>query len=160
MLSLAVRPAAPGKGVDLRGLGLKVARTLVVEHVHVVVRGEAFRLDIIDGTVTQGPVAITFLLDHDTRLLARVNAVGRLVRLLAGRPVPRLADDRRFLHALSALAAWDARNAGHSLRAIADQELGPGEWPGPGEWRKSAARRLVAAGESLVAKGPRWILAR
>jgi hypothetical protein len=56
------------------------------------------------------------------------------------------------------LHAHDAREAGASLRDIAELLLGPGDWPGDGEWRKSQARRLVQAGASLIRSGPRSIL--
>jgi len=57
-----------------------------------------------------------------------------------------------------ALRTHDARMAGASLRDMAIELLGPGEWPGPGECRKSAMRRLVAMGEKLVRQGPLPIL--
>lgn len=65
----------------------------------------------------------------------------------------------RFYRLAMALRAWDLRGAGASLRRIADELCGPGEWPGPGEYRKSAARRYVKMGEALVAGGPGALLA-
>ena len=113
----------------------------------------ALRLDVIEGTVSAGPVSLHFDLPYDDRLEHRVAAI----RALSGtKPIgcrhPQLAARLR------ALQAADARAAGASLREIADGLLGIGDWPGDGEHRKSAARRLVATGEKLIQQGPLPIL--
>lgn len=55
--------------------------------------------------------------------------------------------------------AVDGRDAGASLKDIADHVLGPGDWPGDGEHRKSMIRRMIVNGDRMLSVGPRAILA-
>ncbi|MBT2189280.1 DUF2285 domain-containing protein [Sphingobium sp. H33] len=90
----------------------------------------------------------------DDHLDARIAAM-RALRC----SVPNGRRHIRLVRKLLALQAVDARNAGASLREIAENLLGRGEWPGDGEHRKSNVRRLLDSGEDMLRAGPRAILA-
>jgi hypothetical protein len=94
-----------------------------------------------------------FDIRDDDHLAAQIAAL-RVLDGFTGIPA-----HRHLVRHLRALAAIDARSAGASLRETADLVIGPGDWPGDGEHRKSQVRRLVTAGERLVAAGPGPILA-
>nr|WP_246448108.1 DUF2285 domain-containing protein [Novosphingobium flavum] len=94
----------------------------------------------------------------DGRLAKQIETIRRLDAWFSGCVPKRPQAGFRILRMATALRARDARMAGASLRDIAMDLLGPGDWPGPGECRKSAARRLVAMGERLVLDGPLPIL--
>jgi len=125
------------------------------EHLIVEPGGEVIRLDVIDGTVTAGPVMLRFDLADDDRLDLQVSAM-RAFRGAASVVRPNVQLARRLL----ALQAVDEHDAGASLRETADIVLGLGAWPGDGEHRKSYVRRLLAAGSRMIAAGPRAILTR
>jgi hypothetical protein len=127
------------------------------EHVRFIVHGEVFRLDVVSGTVMSGPVHLTYLLAQDGWLARQMDTIRRLEQRLAGGP-GQVEGASRIARSAIALRARDARADGASLRQIATELLGAGEWPGPGEYRKSAIRRLVSMGERLVRQGPLPIL--
>jgi len=151
--------ALPPKGAgprlfDARSPNISSLRRPNCEHLLVDRGNEPIRLDIIEGTVTNGPVTLSFDFADDDSL------DGRLAALEAFRD-PRLAEHRYHWLArrLLALRAFDAREANASLREIADIVLGCGDWPGDGEHRKSLVRRLVVTGTEMVRAGARAILA-
>lgn len=144
---------------DIAQFAARIIRRSSREHVYLAIGGETFRLDLVCGTVTAGPVQISYLLARNGRLPKQIETIQRLEARLAGCATERTRDGVRIARLATALRAWDARMAGASLRDIAADLLEPGDWPGPGECRKSAARRLVATGGALVAAGPRPILA-
>jgi hypothetical protein len=155
---VAARALLPGRGVgrlfDLIREGGRVARASCGEHLLVDRDGALLRIDIIDGTVVAGPVALHFDVPDDDRLKDRIATI----LAFAGRNTVA----RRHLRLASwllALHAADTRAAGASLRDVADFVLGPGDWPGAGEYRKSVVRRMIATGEQMVRAGPRAILA-
>jgi hypothetical protein len=160
VLSVAARRTTSIFGVDLACLDARVITSNVGEHVQLVLLGEIFRLDIHIGTVNAGPVELTFLIARDHRLPIHLEAVRRFDARLAGTAPTRPRHHSWAVRAAKALRAHDASMAGASLRDIANGIFGFGEWPGPGEYRKSAARRLVAAGGRLVREGVAPILAR
>lgn len=149
---LGVRAAAPG-GAGERLFDALLATARVVksphaEHLLIVRPGSAIRLDVIEGTVTAGPVALHFDLADDHRLSAQISAISAFRSpASAGRRHVRLTS------CLLALQAIDARSVGASLREIADMLLGPGDWPGDGEYRKSHVRRLLVVGADLACSG-------
>lgn len=132
---------------------LRAVRGWSGEHVLVDRGGVGLRLDVIEGTVSAGPVALHFDLPDDDRLEHRVATV----RALSGKKSIGCRH-QQIAGRLRALQAADARTAGASLREIADGLLGIGDWPGDGEHRKSAVRRLVTTGERLIQQGPLPIL--
>lgn len=159
MLSVFARPVVGVHGVDLRRFGSRIASDRHGEHVHLVIGGESFRLDVVGGSLAAGPVNLDYLIAQDGRLARQLETVRRLDARLAGRAVKRREGAGWMQRRAAALRAWDARAADASLREIAVMLCGPGEWPGPGECRKSAARRFVTMGERLIAEGPWPVLA-
>lgn len=133
---------------------VRVLRGSVGEHLLVDRADMAVRLDVIDGTVLAGPVSLHFDIPDDRHLEARLATIRAFATAIPpGRPHLQLA---RRVHALHAV---DARDAGASLREIADLILGPGDWPGDGEHRKSLVRRMIASGDRMLSAGPRAVLA-
>ncbi len=127
------------------------------EHVRIDHASHVLRLDVIEGTLTDGPVHLQAELGIGQGLAAQVAAALTLRELMSGQITPHASHDREAA-ALLRLWAFDARQAGTSLREIANLLLGAGDWPGDGEYRKSRARRLVAAGEEMVRLGPGCLL--
>lgn len=158
VLTAAAQASAGPGAVDLTRFGLRTVAGWGAEHVRFAVLGEVFRLDVTSGTVSAGPVELTYLVARDWRMAAQIDTVRRLERRLSGIRRGNLKGSSRIARCAMALRAHDARAAGASLRQIAWNLYGPGEWPGPGEFRKSAARRLVAMGDMLVREGPLPIL--
>lgn len=159
MLSVFVHPAVAAQGADLLQFGPKMVSGGDGEHVHLVIGGESFRLDVVEGALAAGPVNLVYLIAQDDRLARQLETVRRLDARLAGCAVKEREPAAWMRRRAIALRAWDARAAGASLREIAVMLCGPGEWPGPGECRKSAARRFVVMGERLIAEGPWPVLA-
>lgn len=142
---------------DLRALSAQVAVGADREHARIDQAGIMVRLDIIAGTLMNGPVSLTFELLDGPGLPFQIDALRQLQEQATGtRAAP--SPQRRLAAMLLPLCAFDERARGASLRNIADMLLGHGEWPGDGDHRKSQARRLVAAGEALVRGGSRAIL--
>jgi hypothetical protein len=123
-----------------------------MEHLLIDRGGDLVRLDVIEGSVAGGPVALRFDLADDDRLDFRIAAL----RLFRGSPPAR--GHARLTGRLRALHAADMQDTGASLRDIADVLLGPGDWPGDGEHRKSQVRRLIVAGQDMKRRGARAIL--
>lgn len=145
----------PDGGRSFDGAAAAV-RALRGQHEHLLVDRDGIitRLDIVDGTALAGPVSLHFDLPDDSRLETRIGAIRAF--LTTGSSSPRNVQFARRVHALHAV---DARDAGANLRDIADLVLGPGNWPGDGEHRKSLVRRMIAAGDRMIAGGVRPVLA-
>lgn len=154
---LTVRALNPTDGharlFDAQSADVRMVQSSNCEHLLVGRGGDIIRLDVIEGTTAAGPVALRFELTDDDRLEAGVVAI---CTFRATRPTGRRYG--RLARRLFALQAVDARDAGASLREIADILLGPGDWPGDGEHRKSYVRRLFDAGSRMIRSGPREIL--
>lgn len=154
---LTVRAIKPVDGrarlFDARHVEVRIVRAPQSEHLLIDCGGDLCRLDVVEGTVAAGPVALRFDLADDDRLGSQI-AVIKTFRAAAASE-PRYG---RVARRLLALHAVDARDAGASLRETADILFGPGEWPGDGEHRKSLVRRLLVAGERFIREGPRAIL--
>lgn len=158
VLSVIARATTAPDATDIRRFEPRVLPSANREHVRLIVHGEAFRLDVVLGTVISGPVHLTYLLTRGERLTRQIETIRRLELAFAGIDPGRVVGTSRVVRSAMALRACDARASGVSLREIAILLLGPGEWPGPGECRKSAVRRLVAFGEKLIRRGPLPIL--
>ena len=139
---------------DAHTADVRVLRGPSGEHLITDRGGEPVRLDVIEGTTVAGPVMLRFDVADDDRLDVRIAAV-RALRYTASTGRRHIQLARKLL----ALQAVDARDAGASLREIAELLLGSGEWPGDGEHRKSNVRRLVETGEGVLRAGPRAMLA-
>lgn len=142
-----------GRRFDACAMNARILSSAQGEHVALTRGGETVRLDVVEGTVRCGPVALCFELTDDDALPAQLEAI-RAFRSPAGPPRSK----SKLVRGLVSLHAHDAREAGASLREIAELLLGPGEWPGDGEWRKSQARRLVVDGQRLCLRGPTAVL--
>jgi len=156
---LAAR-AIPGEAphsIDLGGFAKCAIVSARGEHIRIDANGRLVRLDVAEGTLLAGPASVTVELPIGTCLPEQLAALSELRHLLAGRSA-RTRKSKALHSQLFALAAYDARADGASLRAIADTFLGHGDWPGDGEHRKSRARRLIAKGAAMIRAGPRAIL--
>jgi hypothetical protein len=155
---LAVRALKPTDGharlFDGMSADVRTVRGPRCEHLIVDPGGEVIRLDVIDGTVTAGPVSLRFDLVDDDRLQPKISAINAYRRVTVLAPRHTQLGNR-----LLALQALDARHAGASLRETADIVLGSDAWPGEGEHRKSLVRRMIVAGERMIRAGPKAILA-
>jgi hypothetical protein len=158
VLLVAARATTALDVTDLRRFDPRVVRDTDGEHVRLIVHGEVFRLDVVSGTVMSGPAHLTYLLAQNGRLARQMDTIRRLEQKLAGTGPGQVEGTSRIVRSATALRARDARADGASLRQIANELLGGGEWPGPGDYRKSAIRRLVGMGERLVRQGPLPIL--
>lgn len=143
---------------DLRGLSARVLCGPSIQHVRVDLPGAVVRLDVIDGTLVDGPVTLIFELPDDFRLSSRLDALASFQAARCGAPHVAPLQEKLSRKLLS-LHAADAEAVGASLRDIANALFGEDDWPGNGEHRKSRVRRLVAAGRTLIRAGPRAILA-
>ena len=154
---LAVRAGGPVRDkarlFDAAMLDARVLRGRHAEHLLITRGNDIFRLDVIEGTIAAGPVALRFDLADDHRLPAQISAISRLYgKPVMGRRHGQIASRLLALHAL------DARDAGASLREVAELVLGPGAWPGDGDHRKSLVRRLIVAGDDMVRAGPTGVM--
>ncbi|WP_066961510.1 DNA -binding domain-containing protein [Rhizorhabdus dicambivorans] len=120
---------------------------------------EPLRLDVVAGSILDGPVRLEPALCLDRDVERQILAIRRLRALLAGDPLP-VEPDPRLPRLVLALRVLDARREGASLRAIGTVLLDNSDWPGEGEWMKSAVRRLVALAGALQKAGPRGVLQR
>ncbi|MBS0284447.1 MAG: DUF2285 domain-containing protein [Proteobacteria bacterium] len=142
------------KVFDAFGPTVRVLRGPSHEHLLIQRAGTSLRFDIIEGTVLAGPVSLHFIVPDDHCLETRITTIRTICSI--NRPGRQHLQLARRVHALH---AKDARDAGASLREIADRVLGPGDWPGDGEHRKSLVRRMIATGEDMVQAGPFVVLA-
>jgi hypothetical protein len=115
-------------------------------------RGDLVRVDLIGDSLHGEPRILHFYLPDDDWLDDRLAAIRILRGQRGGGSHPQLA--RR----LPCLWAIDVRDAGASLKEIADYVLGTGDWPGDGEHRKSMVRRMIATGDRMLRDGPCAIL--
>lgn len=142
---------------DLRRFCAHILTGAGCEHVLLDLEGMAVRLDVLQGSLREGAVFLCVELPLGPRLAARLDALQDF-RAIAGRGTVRHKSMRTLEERFRALSAFDAWLAGASLRAIAEAQFGPGEWPGEGEHRKSSVRRLIGKGRAMVLAGPGAIL--
>jgi len=142
-----------GRPFDARAANTRVVNGAHAQHLMIDLGGEVIRLDVIDGTVSAGPVTLRFDLADDGCLLTQLSAIRAFCE-----PTPIRRTHVQLARRLLALQAVDARDAGASLRETADILFGPGDWPGDGEHRKSHVRRLLVVGSRMIQCGPRAIL--
>lgn len=150
---------AEGRVFDLPRVSAQMAVGADREHVRIDQASTVIRLDIIAGTLRNGPVSLAFELVDGPGLPFKIDALRQFHEYATGARAAA-SPHKRLAAMLLPLCAFDERARGASLRHIADMLLGHGDWPGDGDHRKSRARRLVAAGEALVRAGPQAILAR
>jgi hypothetical protein len=135
------------------------------EHVAIRRGGGILRLDVVDGTLRDGPVRLFHRLARQSELESKMPRLRQLAAFLEfGAVAPWIIPtDPRLDRLILALRVLDARAAGASLRQIAIGLLcvrtGSVDWPGDGDSTKSRVRRLVALSEALSLAGPRGVLA-
>lgn len=124
------------------------------------------RLDVEEGTLTEGPVALHYLLDGARDAELQLETVRRLVALCAERRFsPELfPSDPHRARCLLLLRVHDALRAGASQRDIAALLFG-GEhvrrdWSGASDSLRSRVRRLVRETRQMAAGGYRWLIKR
>jgi hypothetical protein len=150
--------AAGNSLFDLRSVSARMVIGRGREYLRIDHGSGVVRIDIVDGSVREGPVSLRFELGDNSALPVQLDALRQYRELSEGGRTDAQAH-RRLADMLLPLHAFDERARGASLRFMADALLGAGDWPGDGEHRKSRVRRLVATGEALMRAGPRTILA-
>lgn len=131
---------------------MRVVKGRSCEHVLLDVDRASVRLDLVEGSLTGGPVILRFEIAFDDRLSRQMDVIRSLA---GGRHFPR---EERLARKLLGLEAFDAHAEGASLRETARLVLGPGDWPGTGDHRKSLVRRMIVAGARMIAEGPGAVL--
>lgn len=137
---------------DASLLAARIAIGTSCEHVLLDAVGGPVRLEVIEGTMIAGPVALRFDVICDDRLPHQLAALQRL-----SRPSPYRRHEQ-LARKLFSLEAFDTHAAGATLRETARLVLGPGDWPGTGDHRKSQVRRMIAAGARMIEEGPGAVL--
>src|SRR3546814_19304953 len=94
------------------------------EHVRCIVHGEAFRLEVVSGTVMSGPVHLTYLLAQDERLARQMDTIRRLEQGLADTEAGHVEGTSRMVRSALALRARDARAVGASLGRSEERGVG------------------------------------
>jgi hypothetical protein len=152
---------------DLRKLPVQVLVLLAPSGTeHLLIGDDAcqVRLDVVTGTVLEGPVQFRYDLAGAVGLEAKLLTLQRLVALLRlGRFPKRLVlEDRRTRRWLAALRALDARRGGATHRDIAIALFGvaavEADWKGRSAYLRCRVQRLIRLGESLVQGGYRNLL--
>ena len=135
-----------------------------IEHLLLSTASGPLRLDIVEGTVRDGPVDLTLTLNVDLSIIRQCDSIPNLLRHfdIAGAGRWRTIEDRRLPRLVEALRVGDALDDGASLREIAAALKCTGQtyrdWPGPGESTKSWVRRRVALARRLRRRGPAAVL--
>ena len=145
--------------LDIDRQDARVAISAAGEHLRLSSHGGAIRLDVVSGTVLDGPVLLRPILCLGSALEDQLTAVRRLNAFLTGSRPP-VENDRRLKRLVLVLRVLDACREGASLRDIARDLFGERDWPGDGECIKSRVRRLVALSEAMVQAGPAGVLRR
>lgn len=150
---------------DLGRLESETAFTVSANAEHLAIRGATglLRLDVIQGTLLDGPVRLLHRLGHPRAFNLQLPYLRQLCVLCAqgGAAGWTIKAEQRIEKLILALRVLDARDAGASLRDIAiglDKHCP--DWPGDGESTKSRIRRLVAFSQRLRRAGPRGVLRR
>lgn len=168
VIRATANPPHHADGVDLCTLGER--RWIATdndgrEHLAIVQGGRHLRIDVISGTIRQGPVLLEFHLDGVSDLRWKLDALHLLLRL-CGLTDPGwrgLFPDRRLPRLAEALRVLDALEDGASMTMIAaallEHRQDALEWPGDGDSIKSWVRRRISLARALREAGPRGVLA-
>jgi hypothetical protein len=168
VLQMAARPARnPAFLFDL-SYWTKSA-TLVLgedggEHVLLRLGNLSIRLDIMTGTLLQGPVTLRCELDCSDDCEAAIEALRLFLRSCrnGGHPTQSMARRLKTRRMIDALRVHDALLQGASIRDVGTMLFGEArvreEWSAPGEALKSHCRRLIALAREMVSGGYRQLL--
>lgn len=132
---------------------------------HVLLRGRSnIRLDVIAGTLRDGPVSLRFDMTEAKDVEKRIQTLRRFLHCWKtgdASPLPR-ARNGPSRRAIDALRVHDAMNRGASIRDIGVMLFGQAridaEWRSPGESLKSHCRRLIAHAHHMASEGYRKLL--
>lgn len=122
------------------------------------------RLDVVRGTILNGPVCFRYDLSGAAAVGAKLLTLRRLIALMRLHRFPQalVPANRRARRWMMALRAWDARTMGASHREIAVALFGQAtvdaDWNGTSAYLRCRVQRLIRLGESLVHGGYRRLL--
>jgi hypothetical protein len=168
VLTVVAHPvSSDDSGFNLAKFANHVAIVATGDREHVAIRGGGgiLRLDVVAGTLRDGPVRLFHRLARQSELESKMPRLRQLAAFVEfGAVAPWIIPtDPRLDRLILALRVLDARAAGASLRQIAigllSVRAGSADWPGDGDSTKSWVRRLVALSEALSLAGPRGVLA-
>lgn len=137
-----------------------------IEHASLQTSDGLIRLDVVEGTLLGGPVALSASLEFGRNASIQCGSLARLMRHLGltGAGYWRVPRDYRLPRLVEALRVSDAVAEGASLREIAlalrGERYGFVEWPGQGDSTKSWVRRRVALARRLRSAGPTGVFKR
>jgi hypothetical protein len=126
------------------------------EHLLIGDRKSNVRLDVVSGTVHEGPVRLRYGLVQATEIEAKLLTIRRLAALIRLGRFPRklFPPARQARKWMIALRALDARRAGATHREIAvalfgDSAVGT-DWNGGSGYLRCRIQRLIRLGETLT----------
>lgn len=151
---------------DLRrwASGARLVQGEGCEHLLMGAGASAIRIDVVVGTVREGPVALVHRIGWPPDAERQLMTLRRLVRFCrTGQLVPhRPSMARAHRRALAALDVHDAWAAGASIRDVGIMLFGheriQAEWNAPGESLKSSCRRWIRLARELAAGGYKGLL--
>ncbi|MFT5331020.1 MAG: hypothetical protein ACI9KA_002118 [Parasphingorhabdus sp.] len=125
----------------------------------------SLRLDVISGSVCNGPVMIEHRLVGVSALAPKIPALHHFISLCRSGKMAswREPADPRLPRLILALRVLDALLDGASQRDIGTVLTGGGDeidWPGPGDSNRSYVRRLIALAHRMEHLGPFGVLRR
>ena len=133
------------------------------EHLLIGNRTSNIRLDVVSGTVREGPVRLRYGLVHGRDVEAKLLTIRRLVALIRLGRFPRslFPPARQARRWMLALRALDAHRAGATHREIATALFGEravaADWNAGSGYLRCRVQRLIHSGEAL-ANGYRRLL--
>ncbi len=169
VLRCVAAPAAIGQvgAFDLEHCGEKAvvaAGDAGTEHILIGGKSGGLRLDVLEGTLLQGPVSVRYdfsAVGDIKPLLAPLRAFHNICRTgrLSLRPTRKRQRDRRVV---DALRTYDALREGASIRDVGillfgEQRVAE-EWGALGEALKSHSRRIIALARGMAGGGWRGLL--
>lgn len=122
------------------------------------------RLDVISGSLLQGPVALLFEFGRRSEIELAIAALRRYYHLCCTGEFPAVSFHRnqRFQRQIQALCVHDALAQGASIRDVGTMLFGGDrvrvEWPGQGDALKSHCRRMIALVRFMAAGGYKTLL--
>lgn len=134
------------------------------EHLLLQGGGSSVRLDVISGTLRNGPVMLFHDLARTELLEPAMAALSRFHHLCQTGQFPALTGSptQQSRRMILALRTHDALSQGASIRDIGimvhGEERVRAEWPGSGDALKSQARRLIGLAREMTSGGYRRLL--
>jgi hypothetical protein len=131
-----------------------------LQHVSITHGSYAIQLEVLEGSVLDGPVFLTYHIDGFRTLKPKFLTLQRLFAFQTfGRfPVSLFSPDARARRLFLALRALDMAQAGLSHREIAEKLFGEELWRSQSDWLRSRVRRVLATARQLSQGGYLGIL--